>query len=112
MCVCVCVCIYYSNIYQHSRYQKKKTKKKTRQEQEIKVSRITAREKKKNIIGQKERKDQPRQTPWKKSRDTQSVSQKKTKTFRESSNATITRVLNTSGANYKINLNRESEIFY
>ena len=35
----------------------------------------------------------------------QSVGQKKTKTFRESCNATITRVLNTSGANYKINLN-------
>ena len=38
----------------------------------------------------------------KKSRDTQSVGQKKTKTFRDSCNATITRVLNTSGANYKI----------
>ena len=36
----------------------------------------------------------------------QSVGQKKTKTFREHCNATITRVLNTSGANYKINLNR------
>ena len=32
----------------------------------------------------------------------QSVGQKKTKTFRESWNATITRVLNTSGANYKL----------
>ena len=42
----------------------------------------------------------------------QSVGQKKTKTFREDCNATITRVLNTSGANYKINFNRESEIFY
>ena len=42
----------------------------------------------------------------------QSVGQKKTKTFREHCNATITRVLNKSGANYKINLNRESEIFY
>ena len=66
---------------------------------------------KEKIIGQKERKGQPRPTPWKKSRDTQSVGQKKTKTFRESCNATITKVLNTSGANYKINLNRESEIF-
>ena len=27
-------------------------------------------------------------------------------------NATITRVLNTSGANYKINLNRESEFSF
>ena len=34
----------------------------------------------------------------------QSVGQQKTKTFRESSNATITRVLNTSGANYEMNL--------
>ena len=41
-----------------------------------------------------------------------SVGQKKTKTFREHCNAAITRVLNTSGPNYKINLNRESEIFY
>ena len=40
----------------------------------------------------------------------QSVGQKKTKTFREHCNATTTRVLNMSGANYKINLNRESEI--
>ena len=42
----------------------------------------------------------------------QSVGQKKTKTIREPCNATIARVLNTSGANYKINLKRESEIFY
>ena len=40
----------------------------------------------------------------------QSVGQKKTKTLRKRSNATITRVLDTSGANYKISLNRESEI--
>ena len=59
---------------------------------------------KKNIIGQKERKGQPRHTTWKKSRDMQSVGQKKTKTLRKKWNATITRVLNTSGANYKINL--------
>ena len=39
----------------------------------------------------------------------QSVGQKKTKTFRESCNAKITKVLNTSAANDKINLNRESE---
>ena len=42
----------------------------------------------------------------------QSVGQKKTKPFREHCNATITRVLHTSGANYNINLNRESDIFY
>ena len=37
---------------------------------------------------------------------------RKLKTFRESCNATITKVLHTRGANYKINLNRESKIFY
>ena len=42
----------------------------------------------------------------------QSVGQKKTKNFREHFNATITSVLNTSGANNKINLNRKSEISY
>ena len=44
--------------------------------------------------------------------DTQSVVKRKLKTFRKSCKATITKVLNTSGANYKINLNREMEIFY
>ena len=38
----------------------------------------------------------------------QSVGQKKTKTLRKRCNATITRVLNTSGANYKINLKEVS----
>ena len=42
----------------------------------------------------------------------QSVGQKKTKTFHEHCNATITKVLNRIGDNYKINLNRESKIFY
>ena len=42
----------------------------------------------------------------------QSVGQKKTKTLCGRCNDTITRVLNTSGANYKIKLNRESEISY
>ena len=42
----------------------------------------------------------------------QSVGQKKTKIHRKRCNATITRVLNTSVANYKINLNLESEISY
>ena len=88
-----------------------KKKKKRRQKQEIRIFRITVQgNKRKNIIRQKERKGQPRQTPWKKSRDMQLVGQKKTKTFCERCNATITRVFNTSGANYKINLNRESEI--
>ena len=42
----------------------------------------------------------------------QSVCQKKTKTHRKRCDATIIKVLNTSGANYKINLNRVSEISY
>ena len=42
----------------------------------------------------------------------QSVGQKKTKTHHKRCNATITRVLNTSRANYKINFNRESEFSY
>ena len=42
----------------------------------------------------------------------QSVGQKKGKTLNKRCKATITRVLNTSGANNKINLNRESEICY
>ena len=42
----------------------------------------------------------------------QSVDQKKKKTHRQRWNATITRVHNTSGANYEINLNHESEFSY
>ena len=54
-------------------------KKKPRQEQEKKsISNHRPGEKEK-IIGQKERKGQPHLTSWKKSRDTQSVGQKKTK---------------------------------
>ena len=75
--------------------RKKKRKKKPPGTRDKSISNHRPGEKEKNIIGQKERKGQPRQTPWKKSRDTQSVGQKKTKTFRESCNATITKVLNT-----------------
>ena len=42
----------------------------------------------------------------------QSVGQKKNKTHPKRCNAPITRVLNTSGANYKINFNRKSEFSY
>ena len=69
----------FTNLISTSIHGTRKKRKKTRQEQEIKVSRITARGKKEKIIGQKERKGQPRPIPWKKSRDTQSVGQKKTK---------------------------------
>ena len=131
VCVFVCACIYeqkctykwviktYLNIYVFTNListsihiTRKKKRKKTRQGQEIKVSRITARREKKKLSVKKKEKANLVRPLEKKSRDTQSVGQKKTKTFRESCNATITRVLNTSGANYKINLNRESEIFY
>ena len=80
------------------------------------ISNQRPREKIKNIIGQKKkkkkRKGQLRHTSWKKSRDMQSVGQKKNKTHRKRCNTIITRVLNTSGVNYKIDLNRESEFSY
>ena len=85
---------------------------KNREEQAVRVSRITARGKKKKYYRSKRKKMPTSSDPLKKSRDVQSVGQKKTKTFHESCNTTIKRVLKTSGANYKINLNRESEIFY
>ena len=89
--------------------------------------------KKEKIIGQKERKGQPRPTRTRlafsffltynffffpravieKNQGIRSqLVKRKLKAFRESCNATITKVLNTSGANYKTNLNRELEIFY
>ena len=83
--------------------KKKKKKKNPPGTRDKSISNHRLGEKEKNF-GQKERKGQPRPTPWKKSRDTKSVGQKKTKTFRESCNATITKVLNTNGANYTINL--------
>ena len=82
-------------------YQKKR--KKPCQEHEIKISRITARGKKKKYHRTKRKKTPTPSHSWKKSRDMQSVGQKKTKTLRKHCNATITRVLNTSGANRKIN---------
>ena len=62
---------------------------------EIKVSRITARGKKKKIIGQKEKANLVR--PLEKNQRIRSqLVKRKLKTFRESCNATITKVLNTS----------------
>ena len=91
--------IYLSNIYQPSRYQKKK-RKNPRQEQEIKVSRITARgEKKKLLVKKKEKANLVR--PLEKNQGIRSqLVKRKLKTFRKSCNATITKVLNTSGANF------------
>ena len=94
-------------------YQKEKKRKKSPSGTRDKnISNHRPGGKRKNVIGQKEGKGQPRHTSRKKSRDMQSVGQKKTKTCRKRCNATITRVLNTSGANYKINLNRESKFSY
>ena len=55
----------YINLIYTSIHGTRKKEKKTRQEQEIKISRITARGKKKKIYnkGQKEIKGQPRHTP-------------------------------------------------
>ena len=94
-------------------YQEKR-KKKLPRTRDKNISNHRPGEKRKNIMGQKkERKGQLRHTIWKKSRDMQSVGQKKKiKPTVKRCNATITRVLNTSGANYKINLNRESEFSY
>ena len=64
-CLNIHIYIYiYTNLISTSIHgTKKKTKKKPCQEQVIKVSRITAQGKKKKIMGQKERKGQPRPTP-------------------------------------------------
>ena len=83
-----------------------------RQEQKIKISRITARGKKKKLSVKKKEKANLVRPLEKNQGMRRQLVKRKLKTFRESCNATITRVLNTSGANYKINLNRELEIFY
>ena len=56
----------FTNLISTSIHGTRKKEKKTRQEQGIKISWITARGKRKNIIGQKERKGQPRHTSGKK----------------------------------------------
>ena len=88
-------------------------KKKKTPWKEIKISWITALGKKeKNIIGQKIEKANS-VTPVEKNLEICSqLVKRKIKPTVKCRNATITRVLNTSGANYKINLNRESEFSY
>ena len=76
----------------------------------MKISRITARGKKEKISLDKKKEKVNPLTPVEKNQEI--CSQKKNKTHRQRCNATITRALNTSGANYKINLNRESEFSY
>ena len=80
-CLVPCIYIYiYTNLISTSiRGTRKKRKKKTppgTRDKSISNHRPVEKEK---IIGQKERKGQPRPTPWKKSRYTQSVGQTKTK---------------------------------
>ena len=75
------------------------------------MSRITALWKKKEYHRTKKKKDK-KPTPshqLKKLRRYPVSCSKENKTHRKRCNATITRVLNTSGTNYKINLTRESE---
>ena len=113
MIVYIYIYYIYTNLISTSIHgtRKKKQRKNPRQEQELKYLESPPGGKRKKY--RSKRKKRPTSSdPLKKIKDTQSVGQKKTKTFRESCNATITKVLNTSGANYKINLNRESEIFY
>ena len=75
---------------------------------------MTARGKKKKYYRSKRKKRPTSSDPLEKKNQgiRSQLVKRKLKTFRESCNATITKMLNTSWANYKINLNRESEIFY
>ena len=95
---------------------------KPRQEQEIRISRITAQGKKKKKY---HRTKKTKQKKTKKNENANSVTpveknleicsqlvKRIIKPTVKCRNATITRVLNTSRANYKINLNRESEFSY
>ena len=95
--------------------KKTKNKKNPGQEQEKKVSRITALGKKKKIFGSKRKKRPTSSDPLKKKIKGYAVSgQKKTK--KPSANPAMLQLLKCStpdnGANYRINLNRESKIFY
>ena len=92
----------YTNLLSTSIHGYQAKRKKNRQEQEIKISRITARGKKeKNIIGQKEEKANF-VTPVEKNQEICSqLVKRKIKPTVKCLNPTITRVLNTSRANYK-----------
>ena len=95
----------------HGTRKKKPKKKKPSGTRDKSISNHRPGEKEK-IIGQKKEKANLVR-PLEKNQGIRSqLVKRKLKTFRESYNATITKVLNTSGANYKINLNRELEIFY
>ena len=107
----------YTNLLSTSIHGYQEKRKETRQEQEIKISRITARgEKRKKISLEKIKNKQEKTnsvTPVENNQEICSqLVKRKIKPTVKHCNATITRMLNTSGANYKINLNRESEFAY
>ena len=95
----------------HSYHKKEKRKKPGRDKRQKYLESPPGGKKKKYHRTKRKKRPTPSHQS-KKSRAVQSVGQKKTKTCRKRCNATIKRVLNTSGANYKINLNRESEFSY
>ena len=102
----------YSNLISTSIHGTRK--KNPGQEQEKKVSRITAQGKKKKKFGSKRKKRPTSSDPLKKIKGYAVSGQKKTK--KPSANPAMLQLLKCStpdnGANYKINLNRESKIFY
>ena len=92
-------------------YQEKR-KKKTSGTRDKNISNHRPGEKRKNIIGQKKEKANS-VTPVKKNQEICSqLVKRKIKPTVKRCNATITRVLNMSGANYKINLNCKLEFSY
>ena len=94
-------------------YQEKRKKKKTLPGTRDKnISNHRPGEKRKNIIGQKKEKANSVAPVEKNQEICSQLVKRKIKPTVKRCNATITRVLNTSGANYKINLNRESEFSY
>ena len=95
---------------------KKEKKKKTPGKRDKNISNYRPGEKIKNITGQKKkkkkRKGQLRHTSGKNQEICSQLVKRKIKPTVKRCNATVTRVLNTSRANYKINLNRETEFSY
>ena len=102
VCVCLCVCIYihiyiFTNLLSTSIHGYQKKRKKTPPGTRDKnISNHHPGEKEKISLDKKKEKANP-VIPVEK--NMQSVGQKKNKTHRQRCNATITRVLNTSGAN-------------
>ena len=105
----------YTNLISTSIHGTRKKQKNPGQEQEIKVSRITAQGKKKKNFGSKRKKRPTSSDPLTKIKG-YAVSGQKKKTKKPSANPAMLQLLKCStqdnGANYRINLNRESKIFY